>query len=169
MSEQVGGPQEARGLIRNPQDFWGGVVLVAIAVFAYYASYDLPGSRGFSFGPGTAPRLFCYLLGLFGLLVAISGLLTYGPRVPRYAVRGPVLVTLSIVLFAALIRPLGLVLTSFLMFLFAASGSNETRWIEATIAAAALTFFCVILFVYLLNLPFQLWPRFTLFGLSIAF
>jgi len=26
--------------------------------------------------------------------------------------------------------------------------------------AAAMTAFCVFLFVYLLNLPFQLWPRF---------
>ena len=169
MSEQASGPQGSTGFIRNPQDFWGGVVLIAIAIFAYYASSDLPGMRGFSFGPGTAPRLFCYLLGIFGLLVAVTGLLTPGPAMPRYAIRGPLLVTASIVMFAALIRPLGLVPTSFLMFLFAASGSNETRWVEATIAAAALTVFCVLLFVYLLNLPFQLWPRFTLFGLSIAF
>ena len=28
------------------------------------------------------------------------------------------------------------------------------------IAAALMTLFCVLLFVYLLNLPFQLWPRF---------
>jgi hypothetical protein len=27
------------------------------------------------------------------------------------------------------------------------------------IAAAAMTVFCVVLFVYLLNLPFQLWPQ----------
>jgi len=28
------------------------------------------------------------------------------------------------------------------------------------IAAAGMAVFCVLLFVYLLNLPFQLWPRF---------
>jgi hypothetical protein len=39
-------------------------------------------------------------------------------------------------------------------------GSREMRWIESVIAAAAMTLFCVVLFVYLLNLPFQLWPRF---------
>ena len=33
------------------------------------------------------------------------------------------------------------------------------RWIESVIAAAAMTVFCVLLFVYLLNLPFQLWPQ----------
>jgi hypothetical protein len=39
-------------------------------------------------------------------------------------------------------------------------GSSEMRWIESMIAAALMTLFCVLLFVYLLNLPFQLWPRF---------
>ena len=37
-------------------------------------------------------------------------------------------------------------------------GSTEMRWIESLIAAAAMTLGCVLLFVYLLNLPFQLWP-----------
>jgi hypothetical protein len=33
------------------------------------------------------------------------------------------------------------------------------RWLESVIAAAVMTVFCVLLFVYLLNLPFQLWPQ----------
>jgi hypothetical protein len=39
-------------------------------------------------------------------------------------------------------------------------GSSEMRWVESLIAAVVMTIFCVILFVYLLYLPFQLWPRF---------
>jgi hypothetical protein len=38
-------------------------------------------------------------------------------------------------------------------------GSTEMRWIESIIAAAAMTLFCVLLFVYALGLPFQLWPQ----------
>jgi putative tricarboxylic transport membrane protein len=37
-------------------------------------------------------------------------------------------------------------------------GSTEMRWLESLIAAVAMTAFCVVLFVYLLGLPFQLWP-----------
>jgi hypothetical protein len=37
-------------------------------------------------------------------------------------------------------------------------GSSEMRWVESLIAAVAMTAFCVGLFVYLLQLPFQLWP-----------
>jgi hypothetical protein len=36
--------------------------------------------------------------------------------------------------------------------------SSEMRWVESLIAATAMTTFCVVLFVYLLQLPFQLWP-----------
>ena len=39
--------------IRGPQDFYGGLVLVLVAILALVASADLPGQRGFAFGPGT--------------------------------------------------------------------------------------------------------------------
>lgn len=170
MSERRDSPRMVGGLtIRNPQDFVGGLVLVAIAIFAYWASSDLPGMRGFQFGPGTGPRLFAMLLAAMGVLVALMALLIDGPSMPRFAWRGPMLVTASILLFAVMIRPLGLVISSFVMFVFAASGSKETRWIEATLAALGMTIFCTLLFVYLLALPFQLWPRFTIAGITIAF
>ena len=59
-----------------------------------------------------------------------------------------------------MIRPLGLIPASFIAFMISILGSSEMRWVESLLAAAAMTLFCVMLFVYLLNLPFQLWPRF---------
>jgi hypothetical protein len=136
------------------------LVLVAVAILAIWASRELPGQRGFAFGPGTAPRLFAGLLVGLGTVVALIGLVTDGPRIEKYKIRGPVLVIASILLFAAMIRPLGLVIASFMTFVVAISGSKEMRIIEGLIGAAVMTVFCVLLFVYLLNLPFQLWPRF---------
>ncbi len=60
--------------IRGPQDFVGGLAMVAIAVFALWASSDLQGMRGFSFGAGTAPRMFAFLLLGLGTAIAILGL-----------------------------------------------------------------------------------------------
>ena len=48
--------------IRGPQDFVGGLALMAVALFALWASSDLQGMHGFSFGAGTAPRMFAVLL-----------------------------------------------------------------------------------------------------------
>jgi putative tricarboxylic transport membrane protein len=146
--------------IHNPQDYYGGLALVGLALFAFWAAGDLPGMRGFSFGPGTAPRLFAGVLLVFGIGVTAIGLFVEGSPLEPYAIRGPLLVTAAILFFAASIRPAGLVLASFVTFMISAAGSSETRWIEAMIAAVGLTAFCVGLFVYGLNLPFQLWPRF---------
>lgn len=145
--------------VRSPQDVFGGLVLVEIAIFALIASSELPGQRGFAFGPGTAPRLFAGVLAGLGFLVAAVGVVTEGPAIERYHARGPLLVVSSILLFAALIRPFGLVVATYAAFMFSILGSKEMRWVESIIAGAAMTAFCVVLFVYLLGLPFQLWPQ----------
>jgi putative tricarboxylic transport membrane protein len=215
MSEGVQAPSGPSGRfrIRNPQDFYGGLVLVAVAAFALWASRDLPGMRGFAFGPGTAPRMFAMILGALGLAVAAVGLVTDGPKVERVTVRGTLLGALLIALFAVVsiyatplttalglrqyetvlaalvvllatialargldrgplyviagtlifagtIRPLGLVLASFISLVVCAAATVEVRWRETIIWAAALTLFCALLFVYGLNLPFAFWPRF---------
>ena len=204
------GNSRSAGFIRNPQDFWGGVVLVAFAGFAFWAGGDLQGIRGFQFGPGTAPRLFAGLLAGMGVVVAVTGLISDGPPVERQAARatlfgailvilflvlaslfgklpsvarynfviasvivdilafviarfsfpGPVLVTAAILTFAGCIREVGLVVTSFITIMLAASASDEVRWAETTIWAALLTVFCVFLFRNALNLPLPLWPVF---------
>jgi hypothetical protein len=53
---------------------------------------------------------------------------------------------------------LGLVISTFAAFIISIMGSTEMKWVESLIAAATMTAFCVALFVYLLQLPFQLWP-----------
>lgn len=149
-----------RVTIRNPQDFYGGVALVAVAVIALFATMSLQGMRGFAFGPATAPRLFATLLGALGGLVAIMGLVTPGPALERYAIRGPVFVLGAILIFAATIRPLGLIVAAFLTILSAAGAAPDVRWRETVVWAVILTAFCSVLFPYGLSLPFQLMPRF---------
>jgi putative tricarboxylic transport membrane protein len=164
MSESVGQSQGSprKGLIRGPQDFWGGVALIALALFAFWASSDLPGMRGFQFGPGTAPRLFAGLLLVLGIGIALTGFFLPGAPLERYHLRGPFFVTLAILSFAFTIRPLGLIIAAFSSFMIAALGSTEQRWIQTLIVGIAITVFCCILFPYVLGLPFQLQPRFML-------
>ncbi len=148
--------------IKGPQDFVGGLAMMAIALFALWASRDLQGMHGFSFGAGTAPRMFAGLLLALGFGVMIMGIVVEGAHVARYSWRGPLFVSLAILSFAGAIRPLGLVLSAFSSFLIAALGSPETRWMEAIIVGAALTLGCSLLFPYALGLPFQLFPRFLI-------
>ena len=148
--------------VKGPQDFVGGLVLMAIAIFALWASSDLQGMHGFSFGAGTAPRMFAVLLLALGAAIGVIGLVTEGPHLATYAWRGPLFVTLAIVAFAITIRPLGLVVSAFLTFMVSAMGTHETRWKETIIVGVVLTAFCSFLFPYGLGLPMQLWPRFLI-------
>jgi len=148
--------------IRSAQDYIGGVVMIALALFALWASSDLQGMRGFSFGAGTAPRMFGVLMLLLSAGIALSGLLVDGPDLAHYSWRGPLFVMLSILFFAIAIRSLGLVVTSFASFMIAATGSHETKWLEAAIMGACLTAGCALLFPYVLGLPMPMLPRFMI-------
>jgi hypothetical protein len=148
--------------LRAPQDYFGGAVMMAIALFALWASSDLEGMRGFSFGAGTTPRMFGVLLLALGAGVAVVGLTTDGPALAAYAWRGPLFVSLAILSFALTIRPLGLVISAFASFMISALGTPETRWREAIIVAVCLTIGCSLLFPYALGLPLQLFPRFLI-------
>src|ERR1700752_3760688 len=218
MSEGQGGASApaTRGVIRSPRDFWGGLSMVLVAAFALWASSDLPGMRGFAFGPGTAPRLFAYTLMGLGFAVMLVGLLTDGPPIEKFtfsgtfggavlvlalipiyffatrigkwvpgvapdivvaavgtttvivlaflltnvAPRGPLFITAATIIFAIAVRPLGLVISSYVSLVISANATKEVRWIETIVWCAVLPAFCSPLFPYGLNLPLQLWPRF---------
>lgn len=160
--------------IRGPRDFFGGIALVLVAALALWASASLPGQQGFAFGPGTAPRIFAGLLLAIGAIIAATGLLVKGPPLESFSIRGPAYVLFAILVFAATIRGIradvagipirlpafGMVFSTFVAFMVSLFGSTEFRLVESLIAAVAMTIFCVLLFVYLLGLPFQLWPMF---------
>ncbi len=148
--------------VRGPQDFIGGLALVVIALFALWASSDLQGMHGFSFGAGTAPRMFAGLLLALGVAIAVVGVVTEGPHLATYAWRGPLFVSLSILSFAVAIRPLGLIVSAFMSFIISALGTPDTRWKETIIVGICLTLGCSLLFPYALGLPLQLLPRFMI-------
>jgi putative tricarboxylic transport membrane protein len=161
MSENVSGvpgPQRSGSFIRAPREFYGGLTLVALAAFAVWASRDLGGMRGFAFGPGTAPTLFAYLLMALGAAVAVMGIISAGPRIERFHLRGPLFLTLSVVVFALTVRSFGLAISSFLSICAAAGATPEARLVETIVWGVVLTAFCCLLFPYALNLPMPLWP-----------
>ena len=62
--------------VRTAQDYIGGVALIALSLFALWASSDLQGMREFSFGAGTAPRMFGVLMLALGAGIATGCALT---------------------------------------------------------------------------------------------
>lgn len=146
------------GRIRGPQDFWGGLVLMGVAIFALWASSNLPGMHGFAFGPGTAPRMFAVLLLVMGAGIMLTGFFIKGEPLQRYGLRGLFFVTVAILSFSVTIRPLGLVVSAMLSFVLASYGTPEMKWKETLVVGALLTLGCSLLFPYGLGLPLDLYP-----------
>src|SRR5258705_5965108 len=99
MTENVGGapePQNRGSFVKGPREFYGGLAVVAGALVAIWASWNLPGRRGFAFGPGTAPFMFAVVLGALGAAVAAKGAIAKGPGIDRIYNRRPPVVTLSV-------------------------------------------------------------------------
>ncbi len=131
--------------VPNHRDYYGGLALIGLALLAFWAGADLAGMRGFSFGAGTAPRLFASGLAIVAAIITVSGLVTKGEPIGGYAVRGPVVrdplhPCLSPSSSAASpfnsarrwfrVPAFGLIIASFVTFVIAAVASKETRWIE---------------------------------------
>jgi hypothetical protein len=142
-----------RRVIRAPQNFVGGCLLIALAVFAVWATSHLGQGTLRSLGPAMFPRWVAIAIGVCGLILFVSSFVKDGPPLETWNVRAAVLVTASIVAFALTIRDFGFVMAAGLMALIGGFASQEVRKKELVIAAAVMTIFCLVLFRYLLDQP----------------
>lgn len=145
--------------LRSPQDFIGGLALIALAALALSQIGDLRFGTASRMGPGYFPTVLAWLTALFGLILAARAFVLDGPSLEPVDLRHGLPLLLAILVFGLAIRPLGLVLASALLFLVSAFASPELKWREQAIASVALIGLAVLLFVVLLDLPFPVWPR----------
>lgn len=142
-----------RGRIRSPQAFVGALLLLAFAGFALWAMRDLSQGTLRAMGAGMLPRSLAVMIGACGLALLVLGFIKQGEALERFNVRAPFFVALGILLFALLIRQVGLVVAGPAAMIVGGFGTPEARLRELILFAAVMTAFCVGLFRYVLNLP----------------
>jgi putative tricarboxylic transport membrane protein len=135
-----------------------GVIFLALTALAFYAARDLPGMRGFAFGPGTFPRAVSQMMGVLGALVLIEGFVRRAVKIRSFAVVPGIVVVLSGMAFILMIRPFGLVITSIASAACIGVYTLRKRPLILVlvlfISAAALVAGKV-----LMDLPYPLWPN----------
>jgi putative tricarboxylic transport membrane protein len=158
----MAGPGEAPNRtshgIKAPQDFVGGIVLIAIAAFALWQSRELAAGSLGAMGPGMLPRGLAVLLGILGMVLAVGALLQPGEELHRWSLRGMVFVFGAVIAFGLTVRPLGLAVAGPLAVIISGFASEETRWVETIVFGLVMTVFCIGLFKYALGLPIPLAP-----------
>lgn len=139
----------------NPKDLAAGAVFVVIGLaFAVNAWINLRIGRAHEMGPGYFPVVLGSILVMFGVAIALSAVGRSAETIGRASWRGVVLVTGAIVFFAATVRGLGLAPALGGATAMAALASGRMSLAASLLLSATLTAFCVVLFLYALQLPY---------------
>lgn len=169
MAAGAGGSGGAKGFVKGPQALIGGLALVALAAFALWLVSDLSQGTLRSMGPAMLPRWLAVGVGICGAFLVAAGLMQDGHPLEAISFRGPGMVVLGILFFAATIRgidlgfvripQLGLIAAGPFAMFIGGFAAPDVRWRDLLILSLALTAACMMLFGDLLNLPIPLYPQ----------
>jgi hypothetical protein len=135
------------------KDFWSGAIFLVMGTGFTYLGRRYPMGTAMRMGPGYFPTVLGGLLALIGFILIVRALLRPRPSVGRLAYGKLALVTVSNVLFALLLRRLGLAGALILLVVVSAYASKRFRWPVALTLAVGLAVGSSIIFVWLLGLP----------------
>jgi hypothetical protein len=142
--------------MKNPRDFWTGVIYVAVGTAAVVIARDYGLGTAFRMGPGYFPTILGGLLVLIGLLSLGRAALRSGEPLPSARIKGLLAVTIATLGFGALLRGAGLVVALPVLVVVSAAASARFRWGPALALAAGLTLFCAAVFLKGLGVPIPL-------------
>jgi Tripartite tricarboxylate transporter TctB family len=145
--------------IRSRNDFWCGLVFCAIglAIVALAQQYRM--GTAARMGPAYFPTLLGAVLALLGLSLTVPAMFIDGEPFPRLHLRPLLMILAGIAAFGVLLEPFGFVLAVAALAIVAGFAEPELRLVESIGNAVLLAVFCVAIFVLLLGLPLNLWPK----------
>ena len=143
-------------LTGQSKDFLAGMLFALIGALAVLVARGYPFGSAMRMGPGYFPSVLGAILILFGAYLIWRGLRRPVPVAGGWGWRPLGLVTLSMLLFGVIVTRVGLIPALVAMFVVCALAGREFRLREVLVLTVAMTAFAVLLFVYLLKLPYRL-------------
>jgi hypothetical protein len=139
------------------KDFWAGVIFMVMAGLAIYFSSDLAIGTTRRMGPRYFPLIGAGCLLVIGAIVAIKGLSSGAEPLRAGAIR-PVLILISVLLFALLLQPFGFVIAMCAMIVVASLAGDRIKLFELVLLCGAMAGFSTAVFIWGLGLPLKAWP-----------
>ena len=140
------------------KDFLAGLLFLAIGAGAMVLARGYHFGTAMRMGSGYFPTLLGGILASFGLFLVIKAIKSKETAVLAWGWRPLAFITASMVLFGFLMTRLGLVPALVALFFAAALGGREFRFGEVLALTAVMAAFAVGVFIYVLKLPYQLFP-----------
>ncbi|HBB18284.1 MAG: small permease of tripartite tricarboxylate transporter [Syntrophus sp. RIFOXYC2_FULL_54_9] len=146
--------------IKNPKDFWAGLMFIVFGLFFVIGARDYQLGSAARMGPAYFPTLLGGLMAVVGAAVFFRSFVLKGGGVAAFPLRLIFFITLSLLIFGYLLKPIGLVLALLCLVVISAFAGHEFRLKEALLLTFVLIVLSVLVFVKGLGLPFPLWPKF---------
>jgi hypothetical protein len=140
-------------IIRDPKDFWSGVIFIAVGLAAVLVGDEYPMGSAGRMGPGYFPTVLGGLLAVLGSVSVARSLIRGGERIERFAIKNVALVLGATVLFGVLVRNAGIALAIVVLVLAAGLASSKFRFGPYALLAVGMAAFAVLVFVKALGLP----------------
>jgi hypothetical protein len=146
--------------IRLSNDVWAGLLFMAFGFLALFLSRSYTMGDATRMGPGYFPRALGFLLLALGAVQGLRTLHAHDTPAPAWHWRPLTTILLGLVVFCVALKWLGLIVSGVVLVFVASKASAEFRWKEALASGAIQAAIAVALFVYGLNIPLPIWPRF---------
>ena len=141
------------------RDIAAGLFVLAVGIAVGIAALELNFGTPQRMGSGFLPFWLGILMGVVGLLI-IAGALRGGEAFPEFPTFRPLAaLILGFAAFAFLVAPAGLVVAAFAAVVITSFGTKQSHLLSTLIFAAALAGLSALLFVGLLEVPINIWPR----------
>ena len=148
--------------IKNPQDFWCGILFFALGALAIYLSRDYEMGSAFKMGPGYFPTWLGGILVGFGVVIGalsfrIEGEDKSGLALGEWAFRPWLVLTAALALFAVLMEvEFGFVPSLIVLIIGCALAHKDVHWRETILLSIGVTAGAVAIFSYGLAMPYPL-------------
>ena len=148
--------------IKNPQDFWSGILFIALGALAIYLSRNYPMGSALQPGPGYFPTWLGGIMMGFGVVIGslsfrIEGDDNQGLGLGAWAFRPWLVLTAALALFALLMEAeFGFVPSLMVLIVGCALAHKDVHWRETILLSVFLTTAAVGVFSFGLGLPYRL-------------
>lgn len=141
---------------RDLRDLIGGLVMMAIGIFAviYAQRYDMGQLQ--RMGPGYFPIVLGALLAILGFFIALPALFREGTKI-EIQWKSLFWVAASLLLFAGLLEQIGLIFAT-MISIFASTMASTLPWRSRVILAVSVAAITYLIFSYGLGMYLPTWP-----------
>jgi putative tricarboxylic transport membrane protein len=140
-------------LIRNPKDFWSGLIFLAFGLAAIVIARDYSMGSAGRMGPAYFPTMLGGILAVIGLAAVFRSLARTGEAVQKFALKEVTLILLATLLFGFLVRGAGLVVAIVGLVMLSGYASTKFKAGPFLVVAIGMAAFCSLIFVKGLSLP----------------